>query len=113
MSDNGTTPSAAEPAEVTDETIYQYLKDYQEAGMIEYVLPTEPLGKQWIVGHDGQILKFLTKEGIVGFLAGIMVCATFVGKQRAASTGPIWESPSWKAGVAKMNRDASDPEGAA
>lgn len=93
------TPNATEPPEVTDERIYDDLKQYQEMGMIEYVLPTEPLGEQWIVGWNSQILKFLTKEAIVGFLTGIMACATYVGKQRAASTGPIWEHPSWEAAV--------------
>jgi hypothetical protein len=92
-----TTPSTTESAEVSNETIYQHLKDYQEAGMIEYVLPTEPLGEQWIVGHDRQILKFLTKEGIVGFLVGISVCATYVGRLQAASGRPIWEHPAWGA----------------
>jgi hypothetical protein len=75
------TETANEPQEVTDERIYEDLKGYQDFGMIEYVLPTEPLGEQWIVGWNGQILKFLTKEGIVGFLAGIQVCATFVSKR--------------------------------
>lgn len=70
------------PPEVTDERIYEDLKAYQDAGMLEYVLPTEPLGEQWIVGWNGQILKFVTKEGIVGFLTGIQVCAMFVAKQR-------------------------------
>lgn len=70
------------PPEVTDERIYDDLKAYQDAGMLEYVLPTEPLGEQWIVGWNGQILKFVTKEGIVGFLTGIQVCAMFVAKQR-------------------------------
>lgn len=89
--------SGTEPDEITDETIYQHLKEYQEAGMIEYVLPTEPLGEQWIIGHNGQILKFLTKEGIVGFLAGTSVCATYVGRLKGASTGPIWDHPAWGA----------------
>ncbi len=70
------------PPEVTDERIYEDLKAYQEAGMLEYVLPTQPLGEQWIVGWNGQILKFVTKEGIVGFLTGIQVCATFAAKLR-------------------------------
>ena len=74
------------PQEVTDERIYEDLKQYQDFGMIEYVLPTEPLGEQWIVGWNGQILKFISKEGIVGFLAGIQVCAGFVAKQRQPST---------------------------
>jgi hypothetical protein len=90
-----TEQTATEPAEVSDEQIYDYLKEYQEAGMIEYVLPTEPLGVQWIVGHDGQILKFLSKEGIVGFLIGIKVCADYVARSRKAASGPIWDDPAW------------------
>ena len=68
--------------EVSDERIYEDLKAYQEGGLIEYVLPTEPLGEQWIVGWNGQILKFVSKEGVVGFLAGLQVCAMFVAKMR-------------------------------
>jgi hypothetical protein len=62
-----------EPPEITDERIYDDLKAYQDGGLIEYVLPTEPLGEQWIIGWNGQILKFTTKEGIAGFLIGIQV----------------------------------------
>lgn len=71
--------------EVTDERIYEDLQAYQDAGMIEYVLTTEPLGEEWIVGWDGQILKFTTKEGIVGFLTGIVVCARFRTGSRAGA----------------------------
>ncbi len=73
---------AATPPEVTDERIYADLKAYADAGMIEYVLPTEPLGDQWIVGWNGQILKFTTKDSVVGFLSGIQACAVFVRKHR-------------------------------
>jgi hypothetical protein len=76
------TETANEPQEVTDERIYEDLKAYSDCGMIEYILPIVPLGEEWIVGWNGQILKFLSKEGIVGFLAGIQVCATFVGKRQ-------------------------------
>jgi hypothetical protein len=68
--------------EVSDERIYEDLKAYQDAGMLDYVLPTDPIGEQWIVGWRGQILKFVTKEGIVGFLSGIQVCALFVSDIR-------------------------------
>jgi hypothetical protein len=71
------------PEEISNETIYEHLQQYHEAGMIDYVLPTDPLGEQWIVGWNGQILKFVTKEGIVGFLAGIRVCADFTVKLRS------------------------------
>lgn len=75
-----TTPT--EPAEVTDERIYDDLNAYKEAGMLDYVLPTDPIGEQWIVGWNGQILKFLTKEGIVGFLTGIQVGTLYAVKVR-------------------------------
>lgn len=68
-------------AEVTDERILEDLEAYKDGGLIDYVLPTVPLGEQWIVGWNGQILKFVTKEGIVGFLTGIQVCAMFVARQ--------------------------------
>ena len=72
-----------QPPEVTDERIYVDLLSYQRAGMIDYVLPTNPLGEQWIIGWNREILKFTTKEGIVGFLAGIAVCADFVKRVRS------------------------------
>ena len=36
-----------------------------------------------LAGWNGRILKFVTKEGIVGFLTGIQVCAMFVAKRRS------------------------------
>lgn len=109
--------------EVTDERIYDDLKAYQEGGMIEYVLPTEPLGEQWIVGWKGKVLRFTTKEQIVGFLTGIQVAALFVADLRGpvnlrdwlrgppqvsaepvASIGTQW-------GVAYGGEDASDCAG--
>jgi hypothetical protein len=80
-----------EPPEVTDERIYEDLKAYKEAGMIDYVLPTEPLGEQWIVGWRGSILKFVTKDSIVGFLTGIQVAALFVADLR----GPVRDLREW------------------
>jgi|GEM_PF-3131636 len=68
--------------EVTDERIYADLKAYHDAGMLDYVLPTDPIGEQWIVGWKGQILKFLTREGVVGFLTGIQVAALFAAGLR-------------------------------
>ncbi len=75
---------SGEPQAVSDERVYADLKAYQEAGMLDYVLPTDPIGEQWIVGWRGQILKFLTKEGITGFLAGIQVGSLFTADLRNA-----------------------------
>jgi hypothetical protein len=69
-------------AEVTDERILADLTAYQEAGMIDYVLPTGPLGEAWIVGWQGRILKFTTKGEVCGFLTGIQVAALFVSRMR-------------------------------
>jgi hypothetical protein len=77
-----------EPQEVSDGRIYEDLKAYADAGMLEYVLPTEPLGEQWIVGWRGQILKFTTKEGITGFLTGIQAGALFAAEVRNGSVIP-------------------------
>lgn len=74
--------TADEQPEVSDERICEDLKAYQEAGLIEYVLPTDPIGEQWIVGWDGKILKFVTKEGIVGFLTGIQVAVMFMARKK-------------------------------
>jgi hypothetical protein len=68
--------------EISDEAIYDHLRQYADAGLIDYVLPTDPIGEQWIIGWNGEILKFVTKEGIVGFLAGIRVYAGFAAKLR-------------------------------
>ena len=97
----------ANDTEVTDEQILSELQDFSDAGLIDYVLPTEPLGVQWIVGWAGQILKFVTKEGIVGFLAGIKVCAVFVGKIKTADAAPIWEHPTWTAANQRDNLAAT------
>lgn len=72
--------SATELPEVSDEKLYGDLKAYQEAGVIDYVLPTEPLGEEWVIGWNGKILKFVTKEGVVGFLMGIQVGAMFAAE---------------------------------
>jgi len=71
-----------EPGEFTNERILSDLDDYANGGMLDYVLPTTPLGEQWIVGYQGRILKFATKEGIAGFLIGIQVGALFAVKVR-------------------------------
>lgn len=85
-----------EPPEVSDETIYRHLKEYQQAGMIEYVLPTEPLGEQWIIGYKGQILKF-GGDSIVAFLMGIQAGALYVDKLKASAAAPPWDHPAWGA----------------
>ena len=85
-----------EPPEVSDETIHRSLKEYQQAGMIEYVLPTEPLGEQWIIGYKGQILKF-DGDSVVAFLMVIQAGALYAAKLKASATAPLWDHPAWGA----------------
>ena len=75
------TNDITEAGEVSDEKIYADLKAYADVGMIDYVLPTTPLGEQWIVGWNRDLLKFVTKEGVVGFLTGIAVGVDFAVKK--------------------------------
>lgn len=89
------TPGVELPPEVTDEKIYEDLLTYQDAGMLTFVLPSDPLGEEWNVSYDGRILKFLTKEGVVGFLTGIAVCAEFVLRKQKEARRPFWEQPGW------------------
>jgi hypothetical protein len=56
--------------EMSDEAILEQLQSYVNAGALEYVLPTTPLGEAWVVGFQGQILKFNTKDEIMALLFG-------------------------------------------
>jgi hypothetical protein len=71
---------------MTNELIYSDLQKYADAGMISYVLPTKPLGEQWIVGWQGKILKFTTTEGIIGFLVGIQAATIHIARLRGVDT---------------------------
>jgi hypothetical protein len=56
--------------EITNERIYEDLKRYQDLGVIDYVLPTDPLGVQWIIGVRGEIQKLIGKGQAVAWLVG-------------------------------------------
>ena len=71
---------------MTDERIYGELRKYREMGIIQYAGTTEPPGGHWTVGYDGKLVKFATREGIVGFLAGIQAFAVFLAKGGPDST---------------------------
>lgn len=79
-----------------DQTIYDNLKSYQAIGIIDYVLPTEPLGESWVVGVDGRILKFSTREAIVSFLAGIHTGVKAAANAKAGRLN-LRDTRSWDA----------------
>ncbi len=74
-----------ESPEVINERIYGALQQYQEAGVIEYVGDYEPRGKLWKVGYDGKYVKFTTREGAIGFLAGLEAYAVFLARDDRAA----------------------------
>lgn len=55
------------------EQILDQLQKLADNGAIEYVLPTSTLGEEWIVGHQGQIIKMIGNGEAAAFLAGATV----------------------------------------
>jgi hypothetical protein len=55
---------------LTNEQIYTAFKDLQNSGCIDYVLPTSPLGEEWIIGQQGQIVKLTGKGQAMAYLMG-------------------------------------------
>lgn len=70
-----TTPDQAESAQILDQ-----LQKLAAGGAIDYVLPTTPLGEEWIVGHQGQILKMVGNGEAAAFLTGTTVGMTVVAR---------------------------------
>lgn len=59
----------------TDVQILGMLSEYSDKGVLDYVLTTEPLGEQWVIGVRGDMLKFTDKNQVVAFLAGLAAMA--------------------------------------
>lgn len=78
-------PAETTVPEFTDEQILEQLEDYARAGVIEYVLPTIPLGEQWVVGltdnnGDPNIAK-MNSEQVFGFLIGVSAMIRFMARR--------------------------------
>lgn len=73
--------AADHPGEVTNEQVYADLLKYQELGVIQYVLPTDPLGAVWHIGVGGQIQKLIGKGQAVAWLVGAAAVAGALAKQ--------------------------------
>lgn len=63
----------------TNEEILAELNKHKEYGILDYVLPTIPLGESWVVGVRGQIVKLGTKGEVVAFLVGVSATVQWVG----------------------------------
>lgn len=56
---------------LSNQEIYDKLLEHQAAGILSYVLPTNPLGQQWVLGIAGEIVKLHGKAQAVAFLHGV------------------------------------------
>jgi hypothetical protein len=79
------------PEEITNEEIYATLKQYEEAGVISFILPTEPLGEEWVLGVPdglGGLMKLKGKDQAVGWLAGAAALA-YWARERQLAADPL------------------------
>lgn len=74
-----------DPPEATDEQIYDALKAYANKGVIEYVLPTEPLGEQWVLGQSGTLVKLIGKDQALAWLAGASAMTVWTAQRMGLS----------------------------
>jgi len=77
-----TEPDRTEP---TNEDILAELDKIAGYGVIEYVLPTKPLGESWVIGVRGRLVKLETKEEALAFLTGVNAAMTWVAER----SGPL------------------------
>lgn len=76
------------PEEITNEQIYATLKQYEEAGVISFILPTEPLGEEWVLGVPdelGGLMKLKGKDQAAGWLAGAATLACWARERQIAA----------------------------
>jgi hypothetical protein len=56
--------------DTTPEEVYDLLRSLENDGLLSYIVPTTPLGEEWVVGvFDGGLLK-LNHEQVIAFLIG-------------------------------------------
>ena len=68
---------------LTSEEIYERFRTYQQMGMLEYVLPTIPLGERWVLGVDGLgICKLMGDGDAIVFIVGMENAIRFFAKQK-------------------------------
>ena len=67
---------------MTSQEIYDRFKIYQQYGLLNYVLPTKPLGEQWVLGLDDLPLAKLMGDGdAIVFIAATENMIRFMAKR--------------------------------
>jgi len=70
------------PEGFSDEDVYEKFKTWVEVGVLQYVLPTEPLGESWVLGVDGQIVKLVGVDQAVAWLSGADAVTRLVARRK-------------------------------
>lgn len=65
--------------------IYRELKRLARLGVLDYVLPTEPLSDEWVLGIGGTIAKLTTKGEMIAFFAGVRAVTDVWAKTRGVT----------------------------
>lgn len=59
-----------EAPEVSNEDLLKQFEQLAEYHVIDYIVPTDPLGEAWVIGKDLAIIKLTTQEEAMAFLMG-------------------------------------------
>lgn len=73
---DSTTQEAA--PEVSNEDLLKQFEQLAEYHVIDYILPTVPLGEAWVVGKGISLLKLNTQEEAMSFLMGANMVLTWL-----------------------------------
>lgn len=79
--------------DTTPEEVYELLRSLERDGLVSFIVPTDPLGEEWVLGVDNQMLK-LNHEQVIAFLIGNQLTLHWLMaqiKERGIST-PAWLS---------------------
>lgn len=67
--------------EIDAQDILGQFKRWEEVGLLDYVLPTTPLGEAWVVGYKGEILRFPGNESAIAYLLGLNAGALYMASR--------------------------------
>ncbi len=71
-----------DPTIVTPERAHQCLLDYQEQGVFEVVLPSEPLGETWVIADwEGHLFKVEGVKEVQVLIAGLGIMTRFLAEK--------------------------------
>ena len=68
-------------AVIDPEVIYAEFKKYVDVGVLQYVVPTDPLGEEWVLGQAGVLVKLIGDDQAAAWLAGASAVARFLAER--------------------------------